>query len=325
VSRQEFLGVVEDSAISFGDFTKEWQKRVLGRVEPSTATRWKGIVENHLKPHFKGSLRGITLASVETYIAKRIEDLAARAKAANPKMSDEELEGLTLRRHASLNREITVLRHILKRAVRWNFLTRNPIEGWHPLKEAPGRTRFLSEEEIESLLAACADSRSAFLRPFVLVALNTGLRRGEILGLNRRSIDWQNRTVTISKTKNGTEGHVPLNMMAFEALRSLPARIDGRLFPLKDGHTVTRAFGRACDRAGIEDFHLHDLRHTFASFQALAGVQQRGLQALLRHKDTRMIMRYSHLTDTYLRTAVDAVNLGAPKPGATAFEGVMGE
>jgi hypothetical protein len=66
VARQEFLGVVEDSGLSFAAFAKIWSDRILSTIEPSTATRWRGIVEQHLKPHFKGSLRAITMASVET-------------------------------------------------------------------------------------------------------------------------------------------------------------------------------------------------------------------------------------------------------------------
>jgi integrase len=292
VARHVHLGVIEDSTISFADFAQVWEDRVLNTIQPSTAVRWKGIVDRYLKVAFRGSLRTVTMADIETYVARRIDSGATPA---------------------TVNRELSVLRHILKRAVRWNHITRNPIDGWKPLKEAPGRTRFLSEDEIAKLLAACDESRCAYLRTFVLIALNTGLRRGEVLSLNRQSIDWQNRAATIAKTKNCTEGHIPLNGVAFESLRSLPIRLDGRLFPIRDGHTISRAFRRAVERAGIEDFRLHDLRHTFASHQALEGVQQRGLQALLRHRDTRMTMRYSHLTDEYLRTAVDRVQLGADK------------
>ncbi len=71
------------------------------------------------------------------------------------------------------------------------------------------------------------------------------------------------------------------------------------------------AFRRAARRAGITDFRLHDLRHTFASYQAMAGVQTRGIQALLGHKDNRMTTRYSHLADAYLRDAVNRVNIGS--------------
>src|SRR5215475_935748 len=78
---------------------------------------------------------------------------------------------------------------------------------------------------------------------------------------------------------------------------------------------LSMAVRRAVKRAGIEDFHLHDARHTFASYQAMAGTQGRGLQALLGHKDGRMTMGYSHLSDTYLRGAVDRVNLGSQSSG----------
>ena len=110
------------------------------------------------------------------------------------------------------------------------------------------------------------------------------------------------------------------NETAFETLRSLPVRIGSEhLFPFGPWQ-ITMAFRRAAKRAGIEDFRLHDLRHTFASYQAMSGVQARGLQALLGHKDNRMTMRYSHLTDAYLKEAVNRVNIGsgqrtAPKDG----------
>jgi integrase len=145
----------------------------------------------------------------------------------------------------------------------------------------------------------------------MLVALNSGMRRNEILSIMRRSIDWQNHMVTLEETKNGEGRHVFLNDTALEVLRSLLARLDGRLFPFKDEHCVSRAFRRAVELAGIEDFRLHDLRHIFASYQAMAGVHGRGLQALLGHKDLRMTMRYSHLSDAYLREAVNRVNFGS--------------
>jgi integrase len=216
-----------------------------------------------------------------------------------------------------VNRELSVLRHMIKRAVRWEYLERDPVENWPFSKEAVfRRSRFLSEDEIARLLSACEESRSPYLKPFVLVALNTGMRRNEILNLTRRLIDWQNRLATLEDTKNGETRHVPLNDSALEALRSLPARLDGRLFPFKDDHSVSRAFRRAVERAGIADFRLHDCRHTFASYHAMAGVQGRGLQSLLGHKDPRMTVRYSHLSDAYLHTAVNAVNLGASTQNA---------
>jgi integrase len=138
------------------------------------------------------------------------------------------------------------------------------------------------------------------------------MRRNEILSLNRNAIDWANRIVTLETTKNGERRHVFLNDAALGALRSLPLPIDSAscLFPLNPNQ-VSMAIRRVLKRSGIADFRLHDLRHTFASYHAMSGVQGRGLQALLGHKDNRMTMRYSHLSDAYLRDAVNGVVLGA--------------
>jgi integrase len=298
VARRVHLGVIEDSAIPFADFVKEWQRRVAPTLKPRSQERWFGIARKHLKPAFPGALRAINLASVENYVARRIEQGAAPS---------------------TVNREIAVLKHMFKRAVQWEYLGRFPLTGLAPLKEAPGRARFLSVEEIDRLLAACG--ADLYLRAFTLVALNTGMRRNEVLGLTRKSIDWQNRVALIGETKNGEARRVYLNETAFSALAGLPVRLDGRLFPFGPNQ-VSMAFGRIVKRAGIEDFRLHDLRHSFASYQAMAGIQQRGLQALLGHKDPRMTARYTHLSDAYLRGAVDAVNLGAGSQTAVGREKV---
>jgi integrase len=197
------------------------------------------------------------------------------------------------------------------------------VESLKPLKEPAGRTRFLSFGEIDRLLAACnfewsnAPLTKGYLGAFVIVALNTGMRRNEILSLSQRSIDWTNRVATLTETKNGDSRHVYLNDAACDALRSLPARADDEgIFPFQP-HQITMAFQRAVKRVGLEDFCLHDIRHTFASYQAMSRVQSRGLQALLGHKDPRMTLRYSHLSDTYLQAAVNRVVLGrsaAPRP-----------
>src|SRR5208282_3208750 len=91
-----------------------------------------------------------------------------------------------------------------------------------------------------------------------------------------------------------------------------------RLFPLGPNQT-SMMFRRAVKRAGLEDFRLHDLRHTFASYQAMSGIAGRGLQSLLGHKDPRMTMRYSHLSEAFLRAAVNGVQLGR-RAGQTSPE-----
>jgi integrase len=294
VARRQHLGVIEDSSISLARFAEECWKRIAHTLAPRTQERWHSIVDNHLVPAFRGSLRSITAADAEAYVAKRVE------------------EG---RAPGTVNSEIMVLKHMMRRAVEWEYRGRNPfldgqgrpLRGVKALKEPPGRVRFLSPEELQRLLEACASA--PLLEAFVTVAINTGMRRNEVLSLTRASVDWTNGIANLTTTKNGDARHVPLNSGAMAALRSLPTRLDGRLFPFKPGQ-ISIAFMRAAQRAGVADFRLHDLRHTFASYQAMAGTQGRGLQALLGHRDARMTMRYSHLSDQYLRAAVDAVVLG---------------
>jgi integrase len=296
VARRQHLGVIADSPVSFAEFaTRVWWQRVKHTLKPRTQERWLGIVEGHLKPAFPGALRGITRAQAESYIGKRTEHGAAPS---------------------TINREMAVLKHILVRAVFWEYLSTSPLAGLKLLREPAGRTRFLSLEEIDALMVTCTTAASAYLKPFVIVAMNTGMRRNEILSLSRRSVDFQNRFVTLTDTKNGDARHVYLNEAAFDALKALPTRLDGRLFPLGPNQ-ITKLFIRAAKRAALEDFRLHDLRHTFASYQAMAGVASRGLQSLLGHKTPRMTERYSHLSEAYLRAAVNGVVLGtAKKPAA---------
>ena len=299
VTREEKLGVVTESTMTFAAYAKEWLATLRPDLKPRTVERWRGIVEQHLVPHFKCALKTINAEGAERYMAARVHAGAAPS---------------------TINREMTVLKQMMRRAVSKKYLTTNRFrdaqgtltDSLRPLKEPPGRTRYLSLEEIEQLLSAC--DKQPYLLAFILVAINSGMRRNEILNLTRQTIDTRNRTATLTHTKNGAARHVYLNDVAFTALESLPRRIDGRLFPPGTPNKMSVAFARACRRAGIEDCRLHDLRHTFASHQAMAGVQSRGLQSLLGHKDPRMTQRYSHLSDAYLRSAVNAVKLGVPAP-----------
>jgi integrase len=319
VARRQHLGIIEESSIAFADFAEEWKRRARPTLKQRSQERWFGIVDKHLKPAFPVALRSITQSSVEAYVSRRLEATPCRRRSGVGERASVSQNATATRRisPSTVNREMTVLKHILARAVEWEYLGDNRAAKVKPLRETPGRTRFLSLEEIDRLLAACDASESPYLRPFAVVAMNTGMRRNEILSLVRKSVDFANSLVTLSETKGGETRHVYLNQAANEALRSLPVRIDGRCLPLGPNQ-VTMLFVRAAKRANLEDCRLHDLRHTFASYQAMAGVAGRGLQALLGHKDARMTMRYSHLSDAYLRAAVNGVVLGTSQDGPSS-------
>ena len=121
----------------------------------------------------------------------------------------------------------------------------------------------------------------------------------------------RNRTITLRKTKNNELRITPINDTLYETIKGLPRYFKSDyLFFNKDGDrlkTIRTGFEKAVKRAGIEDFTFHDLRHTFASHLVMNGVDIRTVQQLLGHKDIKMTMRYSHLSDSHLMDAVQKV------------------
>jgi integrase len=288
LARREYIGAFDDSDISFADFAEEWWSRVAYTLRPSTRERWRGIVDLHLKPAFAGRLRNLTPARVEAYLAQRAESGA---------------KGWTL------VHECKVLVHMVRRAVRWEFLGKSPIHDAQgklqvKLPRVSHRTRFLTHDEITRLLAEC---RAPHLHAFVLVSLNTGMRRSELLSLSRATVDLDAGIGRLSQTKNGKPRTVFLNAAAVAALRSLPA---GEKFFPQSPYAISASLRRALRRAKIADARLHDLRHTTASHAAMAGIGQRGVMALLGHADYRSSLRYQHLSDSYLREVTDALTFG---------------
>jgi integrase len=134
------------------------------------------------------------------------------------------------------------------------------------------------------------------------------MRRGEILSLRYLDVDLVHGCILLPQTKNGEGRIVPLNAWAQRVLTALPSgSATQRLFTVKPAH-VTVAFERACKRAGIEDFSLHDCRHTTASWLAMLGKDIYTIAQVLGHKDLRMSARYAHLSPAYLGDAVKVLD-----------------
>jgi len=171
------------------------------------------------------------------------------------------------------------------------------------LPKAPrGRTRYLTEHEIQKLLGACAESRNQHLGCIVTLAINTGMRKSEILNLTweRIEIDTDlgfNARITLYDTKNGEPRGVPLNQVAGAVLSLLEPdsqKRTGRVFKRKDGEgwgQIRTAVEKAVERAGLPDFRFHDLRHTAASHLAMRGRPLKEIQEILGHKSFSMTLR----------------------------------
>ncbi|MEW6673438.1 MAG: site-specific integrase [Thermodesulfobacteriota bacterium] len=234
----------------------------------------------------------------------------------------------TVRTDASVNREMSCLHHIFSKAVEWDMIEQNPFDKGKSLilKENNQRLRFLTEDEIIKLLDACPD----YLRDIVECALNTGMRRQEVLGLKWSQV--RNGFIYLKKTKTNESRQVPVN----DTLESLFKQIrkqhgfksehvflyDGQTIEAKTGKTrnpkegreakpiteIKRAFNAAVTRAGIEGFTFHDLRHTFASQVIMKGGSLKDVQELLGHKTMTMTLRYAHLTQEHKKKAVNLLN-----------------
>ena len=231
---------------------------------------------------------------------------------------------------STVNRELTTLKALFRQAIEWDMLPKNPTRGVKYLPVSNQRLRYLAAHEIPALLEACRaeGERAPWLYPLVSLALNTGLRQGELLALRWEAIDLQVGLLTVVASKNNEQRRVPLNQAAREALDALP-RCGAWLFAWPWGKqpaksTVHLAFRRACARARIVGFKFHDGRHTFASHLVMKGVDLRTVQELLGHKTLEMTLRYSHLAPEHKQKAVDKLNdltcapnlLSATDPGA---------
>ena len=216
---------------------------------------------------------------------------------------------------SSINVELAVFSASINYAKkRWEIEVHNPVDGlYFPAK--PGRLRYLEKEEAAKLLETARGIRSPYLADFIELALNTGARKNELLQLQFSSIDFQRRIMTIEghTTKTGKRRHLPINRASMDVLMRrllyrnnncpespwvFSKRLGGRIkFP-------DNSFRLAVERAGLDDFCIHDLRHTFASWLVSEGVELIKVRDLLGHASIRMTERYAHLAPYRLHEAV---------------------
>lgn len=194
----------------------------------------------------------------------------------------------------TVNEELNCLRRFFYRAMDWGLADSNPVKGVRRLREPPGRMKILSPDEAKKLLDACGPG----LRPIVILALHTGMRRGEILGLKWGDVDFNRGVILVRRSKNGESREIPMTKTLREALSGLP-RVSDTVFTSSKGgpyRSIRNAFNRAVREAGFAGLRFHDLRHVFASNLRMGGADLFLLQELLGHKTLAMTMRYAHIT-----------------------------
>lgn len=199
------------------------------------------------------------------------------------------------------------LKRMFNLCVDWGLVASNPALRIRLFREERKRVRYLTEEEETGLLDACSPQ----LKRVVLLALHTGMRRGEILGLRWQDVDFKNAVAVIpaERAKGKRNRFIPLNAVALQVLREIPRSLDRSALVFKNSEgkewdRLRKHWEFAVFAASLEDFRFHDLRHTYASRLVMAGVDLAVLRELLGHRDFEMTLRYAHLAPSRLKAAV---------------------
>ena len=308
----------------FGDpLKRDLRKSTLGGFIESTYTPWLRAnrrradktlsdLQRCFRRLYDKKLTDITRGDLDRYVSSRRE------------------EG---RSGATIVRDLNNLRSVIRRALDGGYLRDNPFARWEkPKAEDNGKTRYLDAEEERRLRVALIERDDKMrqerisandwrrereydllpefsekeypdhLTPMVLVSLNTGLRYGELAGLEWSSIDFKAKVLTVTgKTAKGAKTrHIPLNAEAFDVLTRWKGQGSGKGLVFVNGEgeriaSVKTAWGKLLEDAEISDFRWHDLRHTFASKLVQRGVDLVVVRDLLGHGDFALTLRYAHL------------------------------
>lgn len=303
------FGTVEARRHTLTDLVDRYTRDVL-------PTKKDGTHQARQLAWWKARIGERTLADVTPALIAECRDALSREPVPSPAKDQAKAGPERTRSPATVNRYLAALSHACTVAVKeYGWIENNPLLKVTRPKEPRGRIRFLSDEERTRLLTACQASESPDLYPAVILALSTGARAQELLGLRWPQVDLPRKVATLHETKNGERRVLPLAGPALELLRerSKVRRLDtdlvfpGRTRPAKPVDLRT-PFETALKRAGIEDFHWHDLRHTCASYLAMNGASLAEIAEVLGHKTLSMVKRYAHLSEAHTASVVERMN-----------------
>ncbi len=304
---------------------EEWGRQIenemdrgmfISRVEAEKNTLYD-ILERY-KVEVTPSKRGASYELIRIEVFQRLPIAKLMMAAITPKViaqyRDSRLKKVS---GSSVNRELNVLSAVINHARReWEInIHQNPIELIRRPPHNQPRNRRLSEDEEARLMNAVEveerdefgrfkGAKNTWLKPVVILALETGMRRGELLSLCWENIDLRRRVAYLPMTKNGDNRGVPLSSRSLELLQQLPPADKGLVFPVSS-MALRLSFERACKRAGLVNFHFHDLRHEAISRFFEKGLSLPEAATISGHKTWSMLRRYTHLSVESLAAKLD--------------------
>jgi integrase len=284
---------------------EELPKKRAGNMHRNNLPWWKAKIGD-LK------LADVTPAVLAEHRGKLSRETYARAKPQSKRSTVRGREAARFTRSSStVNRYLAVLSHVFTVARKeWHWIAHNPFEGVAKLKEGPGRMRFLSQDERVRLLAETA--KDAQLHTFVVLALSTAARAGELWNLRWRDVDLDGGRMHLQVTKNAQPRTAWING---EALRLLEAhgergkKAEARVFASVKGrrYRYDKPFTAACQAAQIKDFTFHGLRHSAATYLAREGATEQQLRAIGGWK-SNVVSRYVHLAAEDGKAVLERMN-----------------
>ncbi|WP_108469705.1 site-specific integrase [Polynucleobacter difficilis] len=274
----------------------EWDKGTYQNNHQAQKTTFGELIERYLRevtPLMRGAKEDtIRLKAILRKPIARVNVLLLNSSRIS-KYRDERLQEVST---GTVIRELAYFSSIINHARReWDINIANPVLLVRKPPSPQGRNRILSHEEEVKLLQACEPkaNRNIYTRPFIILALETAMRRGELLSLRWDNIDYSKRTAFLQLTKNGDSRTVPLSIRAMEALQVLPISIDGRVLPINFA-ALENTFKRARERASLNNLRIHDLRHTAITRLAEKLPNLIELSAVSGHRSIAMLKRYYH-------------------------------
>ena len=291
LARERWLGPAQvESDRMLHDLIREYLVKVTPRKSLDSQRR-DHVVFRHLPKEWDNLLLSeLTPKMIDDYMSRRLETVC----------------------FATVSKELGILKSAYRYAIRWEWATKTPLAGVSLNQEGEGRLRWLTREEESRLLLACAH----WLQTLVIVALDTGLRRANLVGLQREWV-YHDGTVLIiprqhMKLKRGAVT-IPLTTRAAKIIHAFyETSSSPYIFTRHNGTpynaaAVSTAFLLSARHAGFHDVSLHTLRHTFVSRLVQAGRPLAEVAALAGHRDIRMTLRYGHLAPRHLEESIQAL------------------
>jgi integrase len=291
--RLEAYGLL-DNNMTFTELADEYMRQWSGK-DKMRVTRVQWWCE-HIG-HYK--LIDVTSQQIRDHLNAYLAGDAQRYAGIDEHMRVKTVSTGRKRSNASYNRHRVALSALFKYAVQQGYLTTNPVRNVPSKTESRGRVRYLSDSERERLLAACKRCRYDRMYLLVLMAITTGARRGELLGLRWCDIDFKKRIATLRTTKNGEKRILPLPTPTLRELLNYREVGEGYVFPSKLDPRKTVPLNKfwydVLKDANIQNFRFHNLRHTAASYLVMNGATLYEAGEVLGHKSIQTTKRYAHL------------------------------